>query len=64
MKAVILNATLKNGDELSHTEALAREAMSIYQTEGIDVEMVRVNDYKIAYGISDDMGMETNGQNY
>lgn len=56
MKAVILNATLKNGDELSHTEALAREAMSIYQTEGIDVEMVRVNDYKIAYGISDDMG--------
>lgn len=64
MKVVILNATLKNGDELSHTEALAREAMSIYQTEGIDVEMVRVNDYKIAYGISDDMGMETNGQNY
>lgn len=56
MKAIILNATLKSGEELSHTEALAKEVVTIYENEDVDVEIVRVNDYKIAYGISDDMG--------
>nr|WP_329544510.1 flavodoxin family protein [Staphylococcus xylosus] len=56
MKVIILNTTLKNGTELSHTEALTSEAASIFESEGVDVEMLRVNDYSISYGIDDDMG--------
>lgn len=33
MKALILNTTLKTGDEPSHTEALANEVIDIYHKE-------------------------------
>lgn len=64
MKVIILNTTLKNGTELSHTEALASEAASIFESEGVDVEMLRVNDYSISYGIDDDMGEMMSGPKY
>lgn len=56
VKAIILNTTLKNDNELSHTEALASEAIHIFELEGIKVVILRINDYNVAYGISDNMG--------
>lgn len=56
MKALILNTTLKYGDEPSHTEALANEAIALYQKENVETEILRINDYNIKLGISDDMG--------
>ncbi|MCE5038930.1 flavodoxin family protein [Staphylococcus auricularis] len=56
MKALILNTTLKTGDEPSHTEALANEVIDIYHKENIETEMVRVTDYDVKYGIDSDMG--------
>lgn len=56
LKALILNTTLKYGEEQSNTEALAREVMDIYSREGVEAEIVRLNDYTIKYGITDDAG--------
>ncbi|MHC0552889.1 flavodoxin family protein [Salinicoccus sp. CNSTN-B1] len=56
LKAVILNTTLKYGEEQSNTEALAREVIDIYKQEGVEAEIVRLNDYNIRYGITDDAG--------
>lgn len=56
MKALFLNCTLKNGDEKSNTEALYEEVSSIFAKEGIESETVRVADYNISYGISEDEG--------
>ena len=56
LKAVILNATLKYGKEQSNTEALARGVTDIYEREGVESEIVRLNDYNIKYGITDDAG--------
>ncbi|MBS2970939.1 flavodoxin family protein [Metabacillus sp. KIGAM252] len=56
VKALVLNCSLKKGDEESNTEALVKKATGIMQREGVFVETVRVADYKVAFGISDDMG--------
>lgn len=55
MKAIILNTTLKTEKDLSHTEALANETINIFESENIEVEMLRISVYHIAYGISEDM---------
>ncbi|PKR78386.1 flavodoxin family protein [Halalkalibacillus sediminis] len=56
IKAIFLNASLKSGEEDSNTEALFREVQSIYEEEGVNTEVVRLADYKIPYGITDDLG--------
>ncbi|GAB3063746.1 flavodoxin family protein [Salinicoccus sesuvii] len=56
LKSLILNTTLKYGEDESNTEALAREVMEIHEKEGVETEILRVNDYNIKYGIADDMG--------
>ncbi|GAA3731508.1 flavodoxin family protein [Salinicoccus jeotgali] len=56
LKALILNTTLKYGDEQSNTEGLAREVMDIYKQKEVEAEIVRLNDYNIKYGITDDAG--------
>ncbi len=56
LKALILNASLKSVGETSNTEALANEVREIYKRENVESEIVRLSDYKIAYGISPDMG--------
>lgn len=56
LKALILNTTLKYGEEASSTEVLSREVMDIHEKEGVETEIIRVNDYNIKYGIADDMG--------
>ncbi|GGB81216.1 flavodoxin family protein [Staphylococcus nepalensis] len=56
LNAIILNGSLKHGDEGSNTEALAKEVIEIYQKENVNSEIIRLSDYHISYGISDDMG--------
>lgn len=56
LNAIILNGSLKHGDEGSNTEALAKEVIEIYQKENVNSEIIRLSDYHISYGIADDMG--------
>ncbi|ARI78467.1 flavodoxin family protein [Halobacillus mangrovi] len=56
VKALFLNASLKNSEEQSNTEALWREVEKIYDQEEIVHESVRLADYYIPYGIDKDLG--------
>lgn len=56
LNAIILNASLKHGNDESNTEALAKEVIEIYQKENVNSEIIRLSDYNILYGISGDMG--------
>lgn len=56
LRALFLNTTLKYGDEKSNTEALADEVFDIYRKNGVETESVRITDYNVLFGISDDMG--------
>ncbi|MGD6816450.1 flavodoxin family protein [Metabacillus sp. 113a] len=56
VKALVLNCSLKKGDEESNTEALIKKVTGIMQREGVFAEVVRVADYQVSFGISDDMG--------
>ena len=39
-----------------HTDALSEEVQEIFLNEGVDSEILRLADYKIALGVSGDMG--------
>lgn len=56
IKALLLNCTLKSGDEESNTQSLMNEAIKIFDKEGINSKVVRVADYSVAHGVSDDEG--------
>ena len=55
LRALFLNTTLKYGDEKSNTEALADEVFDIYRKNGVETESVRITDYNVPFGISDDL---------
>ena len=57
LKALILNATLKGSEEKSNTEALSARVQEIYEDEIVNLEIIRLADDNIAYGISPDMGV-------
>lgn len=56
LKALFLNASLKDSSEPSHTDALSEEVQEIFIKEGIDSEIIRLADYKIAYGMESNLG--------
>ncbi|SER24631.1 Multimeric flavodoxin WrbA [Gracilibacillus ureilyticus] len=56
LKAVVLNASLKDSSEPSNTQALTDEVLKIYSEEQVETESIRLADYHISLGISDDMG--------
>lgn len=56
MKALFLNCSLKTSDEPSNTDAFYSEAEAVFGKEGVETESVRLADYQIAYGISEDEG--------
>jgi len=56
LRALFLNTTLKYGDEKSNTEALADEVFDIYRKNGVETESLRITDYNVPFGISDDLG--------
>ncbi|AEA33714.1 flavodoxin family protein [Hippea maritima] len=55
LKALFLNCTLKKSPELSHTEGLMNVSKTIMEKVGVSVEMIRVVDYDVAYGVYPDM---------
>ncbi|XKE69148.1 flavodoxin family protein [Jeotgalibacillus malaysiensis] len=56
MKALILNASLKASEEESNTGYMAKEVAEILKNEEAEVEIIRLADYNIAFGIDTDMG--------
>lgn len=58
LKALFLNCTLKSGPEVSNTEALCNlliERLKVHEPD-IETEIVRVADYNVLPGISNDEG--------
>ncbi|MDN7240691.1 flavodoxin family protein [Planococcus sp. N028] len=56
LKAVLLNASLKSTDEPSHTEGFMKDVQVYYNQLGVESEIIRLADFKIAYGVQEDMG--------
>ncbi len=56
MKATFLNCTLKKSPERSNTEALARIVIEALEAEDVDVELIRVVDHRIPFGVKTEMG--------
>ena len=56
MKALFLNCSLKGGETRSHTEGLIRDMLPHFETLGVESEIVRVVDYKVAFGVTEDEG--------
>lgn len=62
LRALFLNCTLKRSPELSHTEGLIRISRTILERVGVEVELLRPVDYRLAHGVQPDMrehGWET-----
>ena len=56
MKATILNCTLKPSPAESNTEALARVVIDALEREDVETELVRVVDFDVKPGITNDEG--------
>lgn len=56
LKALFLNTSLKKSNEQSNTDALYDEVKQIYEREGVESETIRLADYHVPVGISDDLG--------
>ncbi|MDP8992178.1 MAG: flavodoxin family protein [Actinomycetota bacterium] len=56
MRALFLNCTLKRSPAVSNTEALIRNVVAWFDTMDVDSEIVRVVDYRVAFGVSSDEG--------
>jgi multimeric flavodoxin WrbA len=56
LKAVMLNCSLKSGEEKSNTRALIDEAVNIFNDNNVETEVIRLADYNIAYGVTDNVG--------
>lgn len=55
LKAVFINCTLKKSPALSNTEGLMKMSQTIMQENGVQTEMIRAVDHKIAFGVYPDM---------
>lgn len=58
LKALFLNTSLKSTGEPSHTEGFMNDVQVHYNQLGVESEIVRLADYKIALGVQEDMGGE------
>ncbi|UAL47828.1 flavodoxin family protein [Sutcliffiella horikoshii] len=55
-KALFLNCSLKSSNEESNTEALMKEVIKHFNREYVESEIVRIADYNIKFGVSEDEG--------
>ncbi len=55
LRALLLNCTLKRGEEHSHTETLLSVPAEILRRSGVAVELVRPVDLPLAFGVQPDM---------
>ena len=56
LQAVLLNCTLKKSPQISNTEALMRKTIDWFDTLNVTSDLVRVVDFKVAFGVSSDEG--------
>ena len=56
LRALVLNCTLKPSPAESNTEALARVVMEALSEHGAELELVRVVDYDVRPGVTNDEG--------
>ncbi|MBL4676573.1 MAG: flavodoxin family protein [Mucilaginibacter sp.] len=56
MKALIINCTLKRSPNFSNTGALAEKASLQLQEQGIETDIIRLNDYQVLTGNTSDEG--------
>ncbi|WP_420111786.1 flavodoxin family protein [Pseudactinotalea sp.] len=56
LTALVLNCTLKAGDETSNTAALAQVVIDALRARGVDVNMIRVVDHDVKPGVTSDEG--------
>ena len=56
LRALGLNCTLKRSPERSHTEAPMDRVMGLLADHGVETEIVRPVDYRIAFGVTSDEG--------
>lgn len=56
LKALYVNTSLKKSEETSNTEALMEKSGQWMTKEDVSTETIRLADYKIAHGMSLDMG--------
>jgi multimeric flavodoxin WrbA len=52
LKAIFLNCTLKKSPEISNTQALIDKAITLFEENGVDCEVIRMVDHYIPFGIS------------
>lgn len=55
LKAMIVNCTLKRGDEESHTDLLLGQVRGIFEKVGVSVDQIRAINHAIAPGVYPDM---------
>lgn len=58
LKAVYVNCTLKKSPTPSHTQNLMDVSIKIMESEGVDVEVIRLADHEIPVGVQPDMTKE------
>jgi multimeric flavodoxin WrbA len=56
LKALLLNCTLKKSPEISNTQALMDRVIGILEDLGVECENLRVVDYDVKFGVSNDEG--------
>ncbi|WP_417900317.1 flavodoxin family protein [Bacillus haimaensis] len=56
LKALFLNGSLKTREETSNTESLMNEVITHFEKENVQSETLRLADYNIKFGISEDEG--------
>jgi multimeric flavodoxin WrbA len=56
MRALVLNCTLKSSPAVSNTEALADVVVAALRGQQVEVEVVRVVDHHIPFGVETDLG--------
>jgi len=56
LKALFLNGSLKTREETSNTESLMNEVITHFEKENVQSETIRLADYNIKFGISEDEG--------
>jgi multimeric flavodoxin WrbA len=56
MKVLFLNCTMRKSPMVSNTRALVDKAVAISKETGVKIEVLRVLDHKVTFGISSDEG--------
>ncbi len=58
LKAVYVNCTLKKSPAISHTRDLMDVSVKIMESEGVNVETIRLADFNVPVGVQPDMTKE------